>query len=309
MSIELSVVIPVYNESEILSESLKQVREIADSMAIDYEVIIVNDGSTDDTLAIARDSKIYWPELEIISLVSNRGHMAAITAGLHKSAGAWVLTIDADLQDPAFVISEMYELAIKNNVDVVYGIREDRSSDKFLKRYTALIYYKIINRFANTTIIENAADCRLMSRVVVDAVNSLPESNKVYRILIPWLGFPSMEFKYQRNRRTAGNTHYKFKHMVKLAWDSLVNFSSAPLRIATYLGFFGVFVSLIAIVFVVFGAFSGNTITGWPSLMTVVLFLGSLQLLVIGVLGEYISKIYTQIQNRPIYNLTEEQKQ
>ena len=308
MAVNLSVVVPAYNEEEIINFSLDQLKKVLSAEKFTYEVLVVNDGSSDKTLEKLSHYQKKWKNLKIINFVSNRGHMAAITAGLQEATGNWILTIDADLQDPAEVIPAMFKKAIAEKVDVVYGVRKDRSSDSFLKRFTASIYYKIMRRITESDVPANAADCRLMSRRVVDVLNSLPEVNKVYRLLVPWLGFPSSTYEYARVARTAGETHYSTSDMVKLAWESVTNFSSKPLRLAFNAGLIGITVSIAWLMFVIFGFYTDINIPGWTSLMVIILFLGSLQLLSVGLLGEYIAKIFNQLQNRPIYNLENPQK-
>lgn len=301
--VELSVVVPAFNEEQVIDLSLRKIRKVLDLESINYEVIVVDDGSTDLTqskLLVAAES---WKNLRVLHLIKNRGHMAALTAGLNEAVGEWVITIDADLQDPAEVIPIMYRKAITEKVDVVYGVRKDRNSDGLLKRVSASIYYKLINKITESEVPEHAADCRLMSRRVVDLVNSLPEKNKIYRLLIPWLGFPSTTFEYSRQNRGAGKSHYKLRHMIKLAWDSITSFSVLPLRLAIYTGFIGVLGSVSLIVYVLSGYISNQTIPGWASLTILILFFGSIQLIFFGILGEYISKIFIQLQNRPTYNL------
>ena len=301
--VELSVVVPAFNEEQVIDSSLKKIRSVLDSENIKYEIIVIDDGSTDLTKSKLLEVQKTWENLKLLFFVKNRGHMAAITAGLNESKGNWVLTIDADLQDPAEVIPIMYRKANDENVDVVYGVRKDRTSDTFLKRVTAAIYYKLINKITESEVPAHAADCRLMSRRVVDLVNSLPEKNKIYRLLIPWLGFPSTTVEYSRQSRGAGKSHYKLRHMISLAWNSVTSFSILPLRLAIYTGFVGVIGSVALIIYVITGYLANQTIPGWSSLTILILFFGSIQLIFFGILGEYISKIFIQLQNRPTYNL------
>jgi dolichol-phosphate mannosyltransferase len=302
---KLSVVIPIYNEFEVLDISFNKFRETLDQLPYSYEVIAINDGSTDDSNHKLKTWSSIWPELRILSFMSNKGHMAAITAGLKDANGNWVMTIDADLQDPPEVIPKMVELAITQKVDVIYGIRSDRKSDTWFKRTTAKIYYKLIGRLSGIEVPVHAADCRLMSRRVVEELNRFREIHKVYRLLVPWLGFPSLDFHYPRNERAAGETHYNLRKMVILAWTSITSFSAAPLRVAIWIGFSGIISLAMVSLYVLLGWSSGNVYPGWTSLMLVTVFMGSLQLLSLGILGEYISKLYAQSQERPLYILKE----
>jgi glycosyltransferase involved in cell wall biosynthesis len=301
----LSVVFPVFNESEVIDISFKAFKETLDKFSFAYEVVAVDDGSTDDSFSKLENWADLWPELKVLSFISNKGHMAAITAGLKAASGDWVVTIDVDLQDPPDVIPKMLDLAKSQNVDVVYGIRGDRKSDTWFKRTTAKFYYKLIGRVTGIEVPIHAADCRLMSRRVVNELCKFPEIHKVYRLLVPWLGFPSQNYKYTRNERAAGKTHYNLRKMVVLAWTSITSFSAAPLRIAIWIGFVGILSMLIISGYVLVGWLSGEVYPGWTSLMLVVLFLGSLQLLSLGILGEYVSKLYSESQRRPLYILKE----
>jgi glycosyltransferase involved in cell wall biosynthesis len=301
----LSVVFPVFNESEVIDISFKAFKETLDNFSFAYEVVAVDDGSTDDSFSKLENWADLWPELKVLSFISNKGHMAAITAGLKAASGDWVVTIDVDLQDPPDVIPKMLDLAKSQNVDVVYGIRSDRKSDTWFKRTTAKFYYKLIGRVTGIEVPMHAADCRLMSRRVVNELCKFPEIHKVYRLLVPWLGFPSQNYKYTRNDRAAGKTHYNLKKMVVLAWTSVTSFSAAPLRIAIWIGFVGIFSMLIISGYILVGWLSGDVYPGWTSIMLVVLFLGSLQLLSLGILGEYVSKLYSESQRRPLYILKE----
>ena len=301
----LSVVFPAFNEPEVIDISFKAFRETLDEISFAYEVIAVNDGSTDDSINKLENWAALWHELKVISFISNKGHMAAITAGLEAASGDWVVTIDVDLQDPPDVIPKMLDLALSQNVDVVYGIRGDRKSDTWFKRATAKFYYKMIGRVTGIEVPMHAADCRLMSRRVVNELCKFPEIHKVYRLLVPWLGFPSQNYKYTRDERAAGKTHYNLRKMVALAWTSVTSFSATPLRIAIWIGFVGIFSMFIISGYVFFGWLSGEVYPGWTSLMLVVLFLGSFQLLSLGFLGEYVSKLYSESQRRPLYILNE----
>ena len=301
--VNLSVVVPAFNEELIIEDSLRSIRNELDLSNLNYEVIVVNDGSTDGTRIKLFAFSQTWSQLKILNLVSNRGHMAAITAGLDNSIGEYVCTIDADLQDPVYAITGMYRKAIESGVDVVYGVRVDRSSDSVFKRLSASLYYKVVNKFVGFKINHHSADCRIISRRVVNSLNQINENQRVYRLLVPWLGYKSDTFEYPRHQRKAGETHYKFTNMVGLAIHSITSFTAAPLRIATWCGIAGVTVLLIGTVYVSIGWLTGNVSPGWSSIMFAVLFLGSMQLISLGILGEYIAKIFTEVQGRPIYEI------
>lgn len=299
----LTVVIPIYNEVEILDLSLGEFRKVLDSMEVDYEVIGVNDGSTDGTTQKIESWTSNWSELKVIHFVSNRGHMAALTAGLEQSKGQWVATIDVDLQDPPSVIPVMLEMANKENVDVVYGLRGERSSDTWLRKHTANLFYKFLGKLVNVEVPQHGADCRLMSRRVVNSLNSLTEKQKIYRLLVPWLGYPSSEYHYARQTRQAGSTHYSIGQLTRLATNSVTSFSAAPLRLAIWISVVGILSLFVVGIYVSIGWFQGDTPEGWTSTMLLVLLMGSLQLLSLGIIGEYISKIFIEVQSRPTYEI------
>jgi dolichol-phosphate mannosyltransferase len=297
----LSVVIPMYNEEEVISLLVPRLRPVLDGIGCDYEVVCVDDGSTDTTAAQLIGVRRFWPQVRIIRLRRNSGHQAALTAGLHRASGRYVVSIDADLQDPPEKIPEMLDLARARDLDIVYGVRADRRSDSFGKRHSAGLYYWGMRRMVGKKMPAQAGDFRLLSRATVDALKELPEHQPIYRLLVPWIGFPSGEVTYRREERAAGRTKYPFTKMVRLAADSVTNFSAAPLRIATWLGLFSFVVCLALIGYVGVSFVVGHTVAGWTSLLTCVLFLGAVQLLCLGLLGEYVGRLYASAQGRPAY--------
>jgi glycosyltransferase involved in cell wall biosynthesis len=297
----LSVVVPMYNEEEVIGLFTDRLRPVLDGLGVRYEVLCVDDGSRDRTAELLEIARAAWPQLRIVRLRRNCGHQAALTAGLDRATGAYVATIDADLQDPPEVIATMLERARRDAVDVVYGVRVDRSSDSHGKRWTAGLYYRLMRRLAGNQVPDQAGDFRLLSRAAVDALRSLPEQHRVYRLLIPWLGFPSASVSYARAERAAGTTKYPLTRMVRLAFDSITNFSAAPLRIATWLGVLGFAVSLVLLAGAVVAFLGGWTVPGWASLLVAVGFLGAIQLLCLGMLGEYVGRLFTAVQGRPTY--------
>jgi glycosyltransferase involved in cell wall biosynthesis len=299
----LSVVVPIFNEELVIHKSFQEFRKALDTLDHRYEIVAVDDGSSDNTQDLLQQWVHMWPEVKLVTLVANRGHMAAITAGLENSSGDFVLTIDVDLQDPPEIIPKMLDMALTQNLHVVYGVRENRTKDTWFKRTTAHLYYKLLGRVLGIYVPMHAADCRLMSKTVVQVLNSLPEKQRVYRLLVPYLGFSFGEYKYARETRVAGKTHYSLKQMLNLTWVSITSFSTAPLRISTWAGFSGLILLLAGLIYVGFGWLQGNTSPGWASTVSVVLLMGSLQLITLGILGQYIAKIFVQVQDRPIYNL------
>ncbi len=300
----LSVVVPVFNEEAVLPLFAGRMRPVLDGLRVPYEVLTVDDGSRDTTPAVLELLRRQWPELRVIRLRRNSGHQNALTAGLRRARGQYVVSIDVDLQDPPETIGEMLRLAESRGLDVVHGVRADRSTDSAFKRGTASLYYRLIRRVAGTAVPRHAGDFRLLSRTAVDALTELPEHLPVYRLLVPWLGLPSGQVTYTREQRAAGRSKYPIAKMVRLALDSIVGFSAAPLRVATWLGLLGI--AVCGVLAVAGGAayLSGNVVPGWTSLIVAVLFLGALQLLCLGLLGEYVARVFTTLQGRPAYVVT-----
>ncbi len=297
----LSVVIPMFNEESALPALVARLRPALAGIGAAYEVVAVDDGSGDKTAALLEDFRAEWPELRVIRLRRNSGHQAALTAGLHRAVGDYVVSIDADLQDPPEKIPEMLDLARTDDLDIVYGVRADRSTDTGFKRRTAGVYYWLMRRLVGDRIPSQAGDFRLLSRQAVDALKALPDQQQVYRLLVPWLGFPSGQVGYEREERVAGETKYPLSRMIRLGVDSVTGFSAAPLRIATWLGVLSFFVCLLLIVFTLSAWAAGHVVPGWSSLFIGILFLGAVQLICLGLLGEYIGRIYTAVQRRPTF--------
>lgn len=301
----LSVVVPMYDEADVLPLTLRRMRATLDPLD-DYELICVDDGSTDGTSDLLRAARAGWPQLRIVRLRANAGHQGALTAGLDVASGDYVVTIDADLQDPPELIPQMLDRALTDAVDVVYAVRSDRQTDTTFKRATAGLYYRLARRFAGPQVPAHAGDFRLMSRAAVDALRSLPERNRVYRLLIPWLGFPSATVTYTRSARPAGTTKYPVSKMLRLTADSITSFSAAPLRLATWLGAGGFAICLALATGAIVADLVGHTVPGWASLTVALLFLGAIQLLCLGLLGEYVGRLYAEAQRRPLYFVAED---
>ncbi|MEO3938493.1 glycosyltransferase family 2 protein [Dermatophilaceae bacterium Soc4.6] len=301
MNPELSVVIPMYNEEDVLPLLVDRLRPTLEATGATYEVIAVDDGSTDLTAALLQRLHREWDAVRVVRLRANAGHQAAISAGLVSARGDYVVTIDADLQDPPEVIGEMLDKARDEGLDVVYGVRGDRSTDTFFKRVTARAFYRTIQRLSATSAQSDAGDFRLMSRATVDAITVLPEHNRVLRFIVPALGFPSGTVEYRREERAAGVSKYPFLKMVKLSVDSVTGFSMAPLRLATLLGIGGGVLAVLLGLFAIIENAAGKAVAGWTSTVVIVAAVGAAQLLCLGLLGEYIGRMYTQMQGRPTY--------
>jgi polyisoprenyl-phosphate glycosyltransferase len=297
--VTLSVVTPMFNEREAVDHFVARLRPVLDGLGETYEVVAVDDGSKDATVARLMQLREDWAQLRVVSLRRNVGHQTALRAGLQSARGEYVVSIDADLQDPPEVIGEMLNAAREQDVHVVYGVRSDRSTDTVFKRSTAGVYYRVMRRLVGPWVSDQAGDFRLMSRTVVDVLNNLPEQRPVYRLVVPSLGFSSAEVPYVRAERVAGETKYPLSKMIKLTIDSVTSFSAAPLKIATWLGMlaFVLCVGLIVAGLIAWGF--GTVVPGWTSLYIAVLLLGGVQLICLGLLGEYIGRIYAATQNRP----------
>jgi len=307
----LSVVIPTYNEEMVIKETITQINHLLTESNAIFEIIVVNDGSIDKTLDICIAlKKIY--DFRIINLATNCGHMTAIMAGLEASRGNLVATMDSDLQDPPKDLVSMYKIFINklqnpksSNIDVIQAYRIDRSSDTFFKRITAEIYYKIIARITGIKIIHNAADFRIMTREVVDALIASSERNSIYRLLIPKMGFKIEPYPITRQKRFAGQSKYKLKTMSKLFIDSILTFSSKPLKYLFYLGMLSYLLMLTSFVVVLVIYFTGSNISVLLLILSILLTINALLLVGIGVIGEYIGRIYELVQNKPKVNWIE----
>lgn len=302
----LSVVVPMYNEEAVVPLFVARLRPALDELVradedLTYEVVCVDDGSRDSTAELLLAERRRWPELRVVRLLRNAGHQAALTAGLTSARGDFAVTIDADLQDPPESIADMVGLARGESLDVVYGVRSDRSVDSRLKRGTAGIYYRLMRRLSGPQLPENAGDFRLISRRVIDALSALPEHGRVYRLVIPWFGFPSGRVEYSREVRAAGRTKYPMRRMVALGFDSVTSFSAAPLRFATLAGLVGASLSALMIAWAVVGHFTGGTVPGWTSMVATVGLFGGVQLVCLGLLGEYVARLFVASQQRPTY--------
>lgn len=301
MPVELSVVIPMLNEEESLPLLVERLRPALDGLGLVYEVVAIDDGSTDLTPAVLQQIQRGWPELRIVRLIANSGHQAAISAGLARARGRYVVTMDADLQDPPELVAEMLARAWKSGVDVVYGVRKDRSSDSAFKRVSAHTFYVLIRKLTGVPAPHDAGDFRLMSRATVTAINTLPEHNRVLRFVIPALGFDSEVVEYRRGARVAGSTKYPVSKMLGLSMDSVTGLSVAPLRLATLLGLVGGLLAVLLAVYAIVQEWAGTTVQGWTSTVVIVAGMGAVQLLCLGLLGEYIGRMYAQMQGRPAY--------
>lgn len=300
----LSVVIPVYNEEEVVDRLVRRLRPVLDSLG-DYEVVIVDDGSSDETLMVLHGMAETWAELRVLPLVRNVGQQLALKAGLDAAAGDWVLTMDADLQDPPELIPEMLRRAAFDGVDIVYTRRHDRSSDTWFKRHAASAYYTLVRKLTKVEMIPHVGDFRLMSARVVRALGALPERHRVHRVLVPYLGFPYAVLEHKRDPRAGGRSKYNAARLLAITFDSLSSFSAAPLRLATAFGLMTSALCLLLAAGAVAAKLAGTAVPGWASLTVAMLFIGAVQLLCLGVVGEYVGRIFEEVKRRPLYMVDE----
>jgi dolichol-phosphate mannosyltransferase len=291
----------VFNEEDVLPLLAQRLRPVADGLDTAYEVLAVDDGSSDATPVVLQRLHRDWPQLRVVRLRANAGHQAAISAGLAAARGHYVVTLDADLQDPPEVVTQMLDAARTQGVDVVYGVRTDRSTDSAFKRLSARAFYRLIRTLSGTHAQVDAGDYRLMSRATVDAINALPEHHRVLRFVVPALGFPSASVNYRRDERAAGKSKYPLAKMIRLSLDSVTGFSTAPLRAATWLGLLGGLAAVGLLVFALVSMALGHTLPGWTSTVVAVAGVGAVQLLCLGILGEYVGRMYAHMQARPTY--------
>ena len=307
MKNELSIVVPLYNEEEVIGELKQRLTAVLEKCTQSFEVILVNDGSIDNTLSLARDICRDDPRFKLVSFSRNFGHQIAVTAGMHKSSGDAVIIIDADLQDPPEVIPEMIR-KWRDGYQVVYGVREKREGDSLLKRSTAMMFYRLLKLLTPVQIPLDAGDFRLMDRRAVDQFNRMEEQSRFIRGMVSWIGFRQGEILYKRDKRYAGKTKYPFRKMLAFAVDGIISFSNVPLRISSILGMITAGISFLFMFYGIISRilFPQYTISGWASVFTAVLFIGGIQLISLGILGEYVSRIYKEIKKRPLYIIDEE---
>ena len=300
---KISVIVPMYFEEAVVSECYSRLKEVLINLKkYEYEIIFVDDGSRDQTLTILEKIALANKNVKIISFSRNFGHQAAVGAGLRYSTGDAVIIIDADLQDPPELIPQMIELW-ENGNDVIYAKRKSREGETKFKLFTAKMFYRILNDLSDVSIPKDTGDFRLADRKVVDVINSLPEHDKFFRGLFSWVGFKQAPIEYERKERFAGETKYPLNKMIKLAKDGIFSFSTKPLRFVTKLGIISMIISILILIYSLLSfAFDWNNLTaGWTSIMVTITFFAGVQLISLGMIAEYIGRIYEESKNRPSY--------
>lgn len=296
-----SVVVPLYNEELVIQETYKRLKKVMDGLNEPYELVFVNDGSRDATARLAREICESDKNVKFIDFSRNFGHQIAITAGMDYAIGESIVVIDADLQDPPEVIPEMIK-KWKEGYDVVFGKRIKRQGESFFKKLTAKFFYRFLKSMTEVDIPVDTGDFRLIDRKVCDALKSVNERNRYIRGIISWLGFKQIGVEFVREKRFAGETKYPLKKMLKFAFDAITSFSYKPLKLASYAGTIISILSFLYLLVVLYQRiFIGNTTAGWASTLAVSLFFNGIVLIILGIIGEYIGRIYDEVKGRPLY--------
>ena len=305
MKPEYSVIIPAYNEQEVIEESYKRLTAVMRQLNEPYELLFVDDGSRDDTAGILARICENDRNVKLLRFSRNFGHMPAITAGMDYARGNAILVIDADLQDPPELFPEMIG-KWREGYDVVYGKRSERKGETAFKKMTAGLYYRFLRRMTDVDLPVDTGEFRLIDRKVCDAIKSIKEKNRYIRGLVSWVGFKQTAVEYVREKRFAGVTKYPLTKMIKFAMDGITTFSYKPLKLATHLGFGISVLSFLYLLIVLYQRlFTDTTTTGWASMVAIVLFSQGIVLMVLGLMGEYIGRIFEEMKGRPIYIVKE----
>jgi glycosyltransferase involved in cell wall biosynthesis len=298
----ISILCPIFNEKDTIGHFYSEVEKVICAQTeFDWELIFINDGSTDGTSSVLQQITTFDQRVKVIELSRNFGKEIALSAGIDYSSGNAVIPIDVDLQDPVNLIPSMIT-KWNEGFQIVLARRSNRKNDTYLKRTTAKYFYKLINFLSDTPLPENVGDFRLMDRSVVDALKQMPENQRFMKGLFAWVGFSSCFIDYKRDNRFAGETKFNGRSLWKLALDGIINFSTLPLKVWTYCGSLGVLVCVsYAVIIFVDSLIFGNPVKGYPSTVILIIFFGSLQLIGIGILGEYIGRIFLETKRRPLY--------
>lgn len=298
---EISVIIPIFNEIANIRPLLKRLQPVMQQLAVEYELIFVNDGSKDGSIELIKEFADRYSEVKFIDFSRNFGHQIAVTAGLDKSTGAAVVIIDADLQDPPEVIIDLYN-KMQTGYEVVYARRRSRQGESWLKLWTAKKFYRILSKITSISIPIDTGDFRIIDRKIVEVLKNMPEKSKYLRGQISWIGFNQTFVEYDRQERLEGQTGYTYRKMLRFAIDGITAFSDLPLKIVTYFGFL---VSFFAFFMTLYALYSRYILKdyepGWASLMISVLFIGGVQMIAVGIIGEYLSRMNNNSRNRPLY--------
>lgn len=307
----ISIVVPCYNEEGVIAETHRRLLQVLNAQSgIESEILYIDDGSRDQTWPILQTlPSSERVTIRALTLSRNFGHQLAVSAGIERAKGDAVVLIDADLQDPPEVLPEMIR-EWQSGYEVVYGVRTERDGESAFKRITAAMFYRLINRLSEVPIPVDTGDFRLMDRKVVDALMAMPEHDRFIRGMVSWLGFRQKALPYKRDARWAGETKYPLSKMIKFALTAISSFSTSPLKIASWVGFAASGAAVLGMLYVLgLRMFTSTWVEGWTALMLAVLFIGGIQLLVLGIMGEYIGRIYGEAKRRPLFLIREERVQ
>lgn len=303
----ISVIVSCYNEEESIPYFYEEIRKVAKEMEVDFEFLFVDDGSKDTTLKIVKDLSKKDKRVKYISFSRNFGKEAAMKAGLNYAKGDFVALMDADLQDPPKLLIDMYKIIKEDNYDVVATRRVTRIGEPKLRSFFAKMFYKLINKMSDVEMVDGARDFRLMKRCVVDAINSLDEYNRYSKGIFSFVGFKTKWLTYENVKRVAGKTKWSFFGLFKYAIEGITSFSTFPLVVASFFGFLFCFVAFLGIIFVIVRtAIYGDPVSGWPSLICIILLVSGVQLLCLGIIGKYLSKTYLETKKRPLYFIADQ---
>lgn len=306
---KISIIVPCYNEEEVLEIFYKKITEVSEGINADFEYIFVDDGSKDRTLKIIRGYSEKDSRVRYISFSRNFGKEAAMYAGLKESTGDFVAIMDADLQDPPELLNEMYETLLTKEYDCVATKRKTRKGEPIIRSFFSRMFYKIINKMSKTEIVNGARDYRLMSRKMVDSILQVTEYNRFSKGIFSWVGFKTKWIAYDNVERAAGKTKWNFWKLFVYSMDGITAFSTVPLLISTMAGIFFCLLAFLIIIFIIVRTcIYGDPVSGWPSTICIILFVSGVQLFCLGIMGQYMSKEYMEIKNRPIYIVKESEK-
>jgi len=301
MAETVSLVVPVFNEVQVLGAFYDRATQALSGLdGIDYEIVFVDDGSQDGSFARLASFGELNPRVRVLKLSRNFGHQIAISAGIDHARGDCVVILDADLQDPPEVVAAMIA-KWREGFDVVYGVRSDRAGETPIKLATATMFYRLLGRVTNIHIPANVGDFRLISRRVVEHLKQLREKDRFVRGLVSWVGFPQTGIVYKRDPRHAGETKYPFRKMLSFAFDGITSFSTLPLKIATWTGYAAAILAVLYLLSVFVQKMLGYTVDGWATIMVAMLFMGAVQLICLGILGEYLGRVFNEVKPRPMY--------
>ena len=303
---KVSILIPFYNEQEVLPSLFERLQSLIDSNDnYQWEVMLINDGSTDNSLCLVKQMRLRDKRFRYIDLSRNFGKETAMLAGFDNVTGDCMVIMDADLQHPPEVIPQMLKLWAEG-YDDIYGKRNNRGKEPWLRRKLSLLYYKLLQRTTNVSILQNVGDFRLLDRICIDALCSMRESQRYTKGMFQWIGFKKKEFTFDQDDRVAGNTKWSYIKLLNLAIEGITSYTTSPLKIATVMGLIVSLCAFIYMLFVLIKAIAvGDPVAGYPTIMVVMLFLGGVQLLSLGIIGEYIGRIFNETKNRPAYFVRE----